>query len=96
MAAGAQHVAVALDLGLDHGAEDDRVGRLGQELVAAQAQGFHLLPDVGLAGQVDDRQRLVFGNLAQGAGDLDAGAEGHVHVHQDGVRPEFGTDLEQR
>ena len=95
MAPGVEHFAVALDLGPDHGSEDDRIDRLGQELVAAEAQGFDLLRDIGFAGQVDHRQRPVFGNLAQGAGDFDAGAEGHVHVHQDGVRVVVGGGLEQ-
>jgi len=38
---------------------------------------------------------MVFGNLAQGAGDFDATAEGHVHVHQDGIGLVFGRRFEQ-
>jgi len=44
-----EHFPVALDLGLDHRRQNDRIGRLGQELVAAEAQGLNLLSNIAFA-----------------------------------------------
>ena len=93
--AGIQHFPVAFDLGFDHRRQDDRVCWFGQELVPTQAQRFHLLRNVCFTRQINHRQRPVFRHLTQGTGCLDAGAERHVHIHQNDIRAVLRSRFQQ-
>ena len=90
-----RQLARAPDAGLDLGDQVPRLDRLGDEVVAAHADGVEALVEVGLAREEHDRQEGMLGTLAQDLRHLDAVDARQVEVEHDQVGAELADRLQR-